>query len=134
MKKTIYSLLILVIAGFMFSSCSKDDDNSSDFSSNDFCGTWTITNIKVGDTWYDTTQYPYTKFSASASFYKDGKYFGTGYFGTGNGTYKVSGNTIKTYIDGDLYATYHIKSLTSSFADIIMAMDNDSMEIKARKS
>ena len=38
-----------------------------------------------------------------ATFNSDGTYNGRGYFGNGSGTYKISGNTIICYIEGEEY-------------------------------
>ena len=83
-----------------FTSCSKNDDNDSasgfDYPAETLYGTWKITKVG-GVAWsYATT---------TATFNKDGSYSGSGYFGTGTGTYMAKGKTISCYINGQLYCT-----------------------------
>ena len=126
--------MLAVISAICVSSCSKDDDDKFDYPLETLLGTWNAKEIYVDGKWYDVTQYPYTKFGMSITFYSNGKFYGSGYFGTGSGTYKTSGKTITTYIDDEVYATYTVNSLASTTADLTMQMGNSSLRMKAVKS
>lgn len=75
----------------------------------------------------------YDDLNFSITFHSDGTYYGRGYFGNGAGTYKAFGNTIETYIDGEVYFTYHVNSMTGTEAELTMSRKGDSVEIKVRK-
>ena len=130
MKKSV--LLMFAVIAMVLSGCSKDDDDFS-YPMDNIYGTWVGTSVKVNGDWVDITKYPYTKFGFSIEFNKDGTYYGKGYFGNGNGTYKANKNTIRTYIDGEEYARYDIKSLSGDKAELTMTMDGESMDVKVEK-
>lgn len=69
-----------------------------------------------------------------ASFKSDGTYYGSGYFGTGSGTWSIRGNTVNTYVGGELYASYEIISVTSTTSELKMSMDGDAIWIKCKRS
>jgi heat shock protein HslJ len=133
MKKVLF--LLALVLPMMFSSCSSDDDNSSMFTMEELYGKWSATAVKVNGEWIDITKYPYNlKYSMSITFYQNGTYYGSGYFGNGSGTYKVSGNTISTYIDGELYFKYIVKSLSNGIGEVTMEEGNgDKMDVRIRK-
>lgn len=125
---------MLIFAAFVcVTSCSSDDDDSFAYPMEQLYGKWKAIEVQVDDKWYDVTRYPYTRFGMDITFYTGGKYYGSGYFGTGIGTYKVSGKTIKTYVDGEIYATYTVVSLTNDTAELIMEMEGDALRIRAKK-
>lgn len=106
-------LFLVLILSTVFTACNKDDDDEKfNYPLETLYGTWNGTEIYLEDDskWIDITEYPYTKFAFSIRFKSDGTYYGEGYFGDGGGTYKAIGNTINTYIDGEQYAEYQIKS------------------------
>ncbi len=123
----------MILIGSCFSSCSKDDKDDFNYPIDELYGTWDVTNINVDGKWYDITQYPYTKFAMSITFYQNGKYYGSGYLGNGSGTYEAKGNTITTYINNEVYATYTVNSLNSSVAELTMKMGGESLQMKAKK-
>lgn len=118
---------------FVFVGCSDDDEPKFDYPMETLYGTWIGSEVKVGEDWVDITKYPYTKFGFSITFNSGGTYSGAGYFGNGSGTYKAEGKMITTYIDGEEYAYYTIKSLTGSNAELTMSMGGESMEIRVKK-
>ena len=127
MKKHLFLLLALVVTSFAFVSCSDDDDNQYNSA---IVGTWKITEVKTSQSgtyinWPFKTTY--------ASFKSDGTYYGSGYFGNGSGTWSIKGNTVNTYVDGDLYASYEIISVTSTTSELKMSMDGESIWIKCKK-
>lgn len=124
-------LLTLTISTFI-TSCSKDDDGF-EYPMEQLYGRWNAKKIKVDEKWYDVTQYPYTRFGMSITFYQNGTFYGSGYFGNGSGTYKASGKTITTYIDDEIYATYKVVTLSSTTANLIMTMGDNSIEMIAEK-
>ena len=129
MKKNL--VLMFAVIAMLFSSCSKDD--GLEFPMNDIHGTWKGTAVKVDGEWVNITKYPYTEFAFSISFFKDGTYYGRGYFGNGEGTYKVSKSTIYTYVDGEEYARYDIKSMSNNKAELTMNMGGKPLDIRAEK-
>lgn len=134
-RKTLFFSFFLVLFASMtisLSSCSSDDDKFN-YPLETLYGTWSIQRVNVSGKWYDVTTYPYTKFGASITFYENGKYYGSGYFGTGSGTYKLSGNKITTYYNGEVYMTYTVKSLTDDTANMIMDDGSSTMEFYAKK-
>lgn len=132
MKTKIFSLMLILAASVCVTSCSSDDDSFA-YPMDQLYGKWKAIEVQVDDTWYDVTRWPYTRFGMDITFYEGGKYYGSGYFGTGSGTYKVSGKTIKTYVDGEIYATYTVVSLTENTAELIMEIDGDTLRIRAKK-
>jgi len=133
MKKLFNLLLLCATVGFLFTACSKDDDES--ISKEQIVGTWEGTAIYVDGTWIDITKYPYNaEFGFSITFYNDGSYYGQGAFGTGHGTYAINGMTIKTYVSGDLYLTYKIKSMTDTTAEITIIEGADTLDVRVRKT
>ena len=128
MKKQLFLLLTLVVATVAFVSCSKDDDDNQ--YNSDIVGTWKITEVKTSQSgsyidWPFKTTY--------ASFKSDGTYYGSGYFGNGSGTWSIKGNTVNTYVGGELYASYEIISVTSTTSELKMSMDGESIWIKCKK-
>ena len=89
--------------------------------------------VKTDSGWIDITGSAFSKFQFSITFHSDGTYYGKGYFGTGGGTYKAFGKTIETYVDGELYYTYHVNSMTSNQAELTMSAKGSSMEIRVQK-
>ena len=123
-------LLFATIMMFL-PSCSDDKDDPDDIKSQ-IIGTWDATSVKLSDNrWIDITNYP--SLALSITFNKDGSYYGRGALGNGGGTYKISGKTINTYVDGELYATYYVKSLSGKNAELSLTMGSSSMEIRALK-
>ena len=127
MKKYLFLLLTLVVTSFAFVSCSDDDDNQYNSA---IVGTWKITAVKTSQSgsyigWPFETTY--------ASFKSDGTYYGSGYFGTGSGKWSIKGNTINTYVGGELYVSYEIISVTSTTSELKMSMGSDAIWIKCKK-
>lgn len=129
MKKYLFILLTLVVVSFAFVSCSSDDDDDNQYTSA-IVGTWKLTEVRMSETGSYIT-WPFK--TTYASFKSDGTYYGSGYFGTGNGTWSLKGNTIKTYVDGKLYVSYNILSVTSTDAELKMTADDASLWIKCKK-
>lgn len=128
MKKYVFLLLAIVVTSFAFISCSDDDDDNK--YNSDLVGTWKLTEVKMSQSesyisWPFRTTY--------ASFKSDGTYYGSGYFGTGSGTWSVKGNTVNTYVDGKLYISYEIISVTSTTSELKMSMDDEAIWIKCKK-
>lgn len=123
-------LLVATLMVFL-PSCSDDKDEPEDIKSQ-IIGTWDATAVKTsGHEWIDITNYP--SMALSVTFNKDGSYYGRGALGNGGGTYTVSGKTIKTYVDGELYGTYHVKSINGKNAELTLSMGSSSMDIRAVK-
>lgn len=124
-------MLLLATMMVFLPSCSKDNDEPEDIKTQ-MIGTWAATSVKFSDSdWVDITNYP--SMALSITFNKDGSYSGRGTLGNGSGTYTVSGRTIKTYVGGELYATYYVNSVSGNKAELKLTMGGSSMDIKATK-
>ena len=55
--------MLVFAAVVSFSSCSDDDESKFDYPMDTLYGTWEVTEIMAGGTWYDVTKYPYDKFA-----------------------------------------------------------------------
>ena len=127
MKKYLFFLLTLVVTSFAFVSCSDDDDNQYNSA---IVGTWKITEVKTSQSG-SYIEWPFQ--TTYASFKSDGTYYGSGYFGTGSGTWSIKGNKVNTYVGGVLYASYEIISVTSTTSELKMSMGSDAIWIKCKK-
>lgn len=132
MKKLI-GLMLLCATIFGFASCTKDSA-TPDIPKDVLLGKWVGVEAKVEGEWYDISTPPLSEYlSFAITFYSDGTYYGEGTFGTGPGTYTLNGNTIKTYVDGDLYLTYKISSWTETTAKLTISDGYESMQVKVEK-
>lgn len=130
--KRFLSILILTITSLgIFYSCTKLE--KFDYPMDTLCGTWEGTAIKIDGEWQDITSSIFQKLHFSITFHSDGTYYGKGYFGNGSGTYKAFGKTIETYVDGELYFTYHVNSMNGSTAELTMSAKGSGIEIRVRK-
>ena len=132
MKRVFSLMLLLATIMFALPSCSGDDDEPNSGIKDNIIGTWKAKEVAVDGSWIDVTKYPYTKFGMQATFYENGTYYGSGYFGSGSGTYKIKGQTIETYVDGELYFKYKVKTITSSTAEVIMSEPGSSSTLDVR--
>lgn len=135
MKKLFSMMLVMALAMCSFTSCSEDEESKFDYPMETLYGTWEATHVRFSATGnWSSLSYWDSKYQFSATFYRDGKYYGRGYFGTGSGTYEASGNTITTYVDGKEYYIYNVLSLSSNDAHVRMGLrDGDTMEVKLKK-
>lgn len=135
MKVKILSLMLILASCMCLSSCSDDDEPKFNYSLEMLHGTWEATDVFINGKWVDiTNSYLYSELQMSITFYEDGNYYGKGFFGNGRGTYKAVGNTITTYVDGEIYFTYVIKNLTNTTAELGMYdRHGESLQIKATK-
>lgn len=126
-----FLLCLLLGGGILLTGCSKDDVG---FRERDIWGTWRLTQVVRPDgSYYDLTTEEAEKIiePTFAKFEKSGWYTGYGFYGYGHGTYTVSGNTITTYVAGDVYITYDVlefhkntvklRMYSSSFRQIVVA-------------
>ena len=130
--KKIFGLMLLCATMVCFLSCQKEEENG--IPKDVLLGTWKGVEAKVDGNWIDITKYPYNSILGfSVTFYSDGSYYGSGAFGTGRGTYTLSGNTIKTYVGGELYMTYYVRSWTESTAQLTLSDSSGSLDVKVEK-
>lgn len=118
--------------GIVFSSCSKDDDmdlGNFDYPLAELFGTWKASTIHASGRWIAVSDYP--RYNMSITFNKNGSFSGEGYLGNGSGTYKVSGKTITTYVDGKVYATYYVSSYNAGVADFTITIGKESIRMYA---
>ena len=119
MKKTLFLLITILMISFI--GCSDDDDSEY---RDAIIGTWELTQIEFGGGWTSIPRRTY------ATFNSDGTYNGRGYFGNGSGTYKISGNTIICYIEGEEYVRYDIIELNSNSCTLNMKIGSEEFKIK----
>ena len=133
MKTKRLLMLMFASAALLFASCEKDESESP--YKEKMVGTWDGIAVKTSSGWIDITSSYYSDYQFSITFHNDGTYYGTGYFGTGSGTYTINGNTIVTYVNGNEYYRYDIYDVTDNVAHIKMysTRSSSSLEIKARK-
>ena len=136
MKKLLSLIAVLTLTLATFTACSKDDDDNAEVGIREnIIGTWEGTAALVDGVWIDLTQYPYSsRLGFSATFYSDGTYYGRGAFGTGRGTYKISGSTIETYVDEELYLKYRVKEMTNTTAELTIIEGTSTLDVKVRKT
>lgn len=132
--KKVFSLMLLLATMLTFAACSSDDEPENSINKDQLIGLWDATAVQFNNDgkWIDITNRP--DLALSISFYEDGSYYGEGALGDGEGTYTLSGNTIKTYVDGELYGTYTVNSLVGEKAELTLTMGSETMGIKANKS
>lgn len=104
--------LMLLCATMVLSLYSCSDDETFDYPMEILYGKWEGTGIYYEGEWIDLSNWMYQELSFSIRFNEDGTYYGEGFFGTGHGTYKAVGKNITTYVDGEKYLTYYVKSLS----------------------
>lgn len=136
MKRYLQLFFVALFATMTFSltSCSDDDDDDlkggeeEEVTTNDIVGTWELSEVSLdaGETYIP---WPYE--TTTATFNEDGTYTGYGYFGNGTGTWKQDGNTINTYVDGELYMSYEVVELEKTTCTLKMAI-TESMIIYAK--
>ena len=128
--KKILALMLLCVVGFV--SCENDGGGGENFSATQIVGTWETTQGFVGGEWLDIPSY--SDMYATMTFNADGSYYGDSeLFGSGWGTYTLSGNKLNTYFDGRLFYTYTIKSLTNTSAEVTMAYKGADIGLRMRK-
>lgn len=74
-------------------------------------GTWKIINAKYSE---DANLTAWEHEDTYATFKENGLYKGEGYWGNGEGTYSISGNTITAYISNEPYVKYEVLTITES--------------------
>lgn len=130
-------MLVVLVSGLVVTGCSEDEEDKFDYPMEALYGTWVGTGIYMESDgiWIDpTSSWLYDDLEFSITFYENGKYYGKGFFGTGSGTYKVKGNTITTYVDGEMYLYYKVTSLTNNKAELTMYDGSgDSMKLRVTK-
>lgn len=124
-------LFVLAVATATILGCGKDGEigPESPYKSS-IVGTWELTHFNgisvasMPDVFTKTT---------TITFGNDGSYLGRGIFGDGSGTYVLTGSTVKTYIDGELYHTYEIISLSGNVVEAKMTDSSSTATIKAKR-
>lgn len=136
MNKLRFMLFAVILSAMTVVSCSKDDSVGIDDMiggvkiGEAIVGTWVLTDVKMKETdSYISWVYKPTY----ASFNSDGTYYGSGYFGTGEGKWSMKGKIINTYIDGQLYVSYEVISVTATNAELKMTIDGSTIWIRCRK-
>ena len=121
MQKIINAITGFLVACLALVSCVNTDTWDFDYPQSTLCGgTWSGQAAKIDGKWLDITGSAYKDLQFTISFSTDGTYYGTGYFGNGSGMYEAHGNTIKTYVGGELFYTYIVHSMSGDTAEITM--------------
>ena len=122
MEKYLFNLLAIILVAILIivvPSCSKDDDGDDfNYPKENLYGTWKISEVKMSES---GTYISWPMKTTTATFNSDGTYSGSGYFGNGSGTYVAKGNTITTYVNGNVYIVYTVLSLNGSTTELKMA-------------
>lgn len=119
-------MLLLATFTLILPSCKDDKDEPDSDIKKEMIGTWDATAIKTsGGDWVNISNRP--SLALSITFKADNT------FSNGSGTYTVSGKTIKTYVEGELYATYYVKEVSGDYSELTITMGDSSMDIKATK-
>lgn len=126
------SLMFCLAAMFALTACGNDDEPENGVSKDRIIGLWDATAVQVDGRWVDITNRP--DLALSISFYENSHYISEGALGDGEGTYAIKGNTIETYIDGQLIGVYTIKELRDDYAELSLSMGGEGINIKAKKS
>jgi heat shock protein HslJ len=130
--RNFFLAMLMIISSITFTSCSNnDDDEQLSPYATAIIGTWKITHYGSQSYWLT-----WKKTTTKATFYSDGTYSGSGYFGYGTGTYTLKGSHITCYIDGLVYTQYDIISVDGGIAILDMYAGNDSdtkLTIKCKK-
>lgn len=125
--------MLLLATFFAFTACSSDDEENT-ITKEQLIGIWDATEVQFNNDgkWIDITNHP--DLALSIYLYEDNTYYGRGALGDGDGTYILSGNIIKTYVDGKLYGEYILKSLNGNKAELTLTIEGEKMDIRATKS
>lgn len=131
-------MLAMMAMVFTFSACGSDDEESGsnfNYPMEYLYGRWDLTELSIDGKTIDLSNSYWYKFKASATFNSDGTYSGSGYFGNGSGTYKATGNTVITYINGKEYLRYILDSVTPTKMSGYMTQEGstEKIGIKAEK-
>lgn len=115
MKKQSISFLFAVVAFVSFSvftSCSSDDDNSSDGLKYNVVGTWDLKEFKIQDMWINVADRGYY-----VTFGEDGEYHGYYLDVETSGTYVYDGHDEIVVTSGDTRNFIKIHSLKGNKAE-----------------
>lgn len=128
MKRILFALFAVLISSMTLLSCSNndDDDNLTD----PIVGTWKLVEVKESPS---ESYLPWPFETTYATFKSNGTYYGVGFFGTGEGSWTKKGSNVETYVDGQLYTTYNILSVSASDAELKMTYGNKNLWIKCKK-
>lgn len=126
-------LVLLFIAVATLARCSKSDNDKNEPESpykNTIVASWLLIHYDGDPVSSDLKQLTVIN---RITFRADGSYSEDGQFGYSSGIYTLSGNTVKTYVDGKLYATYEITSLKDDIVEAKMTNSLRSVTIKFKK-
>jgi hypothetical protein len=125
MKYKVFLLAACIATFFGFSSCGDNESKWKDFAK----GTWKLTELKLDGRWENVEN----KVDASITFLDDNTYRGKGAFGNGEGTYKLEGDTLFTYVAGKEYMHYVIKYADDESANLELWFKGEKLDIHAKR-
>lgn len=126
MRKILF-MMAMILPFFVFTSCSKDDEPTFDYDLNMIYGTWGLDEVDTGNGYQN-----WILEETSATFKKDGSYYGRGYFGEGSGTYTAEGKTITCFVGGKEYIKYDVLDLNGNKCELRMYMTGSEEDIKIK--
>ena len=126
MRKILF-MMAMVLPFFLFPSCTKDDETTFDYNLNMIYGTWVLDEVDTGNGYQN-----WILEETSATFKKDGSYYGKGYFGDGSGTYTAEGKTITCFVGGKEYIKYDVLYLNGNKCELRMYMTGSDEDIKIK--
>lgn len=125
--RKILCLMAIVLPFYFLISCSKDDETTFAYDIDNIYGTWVLDEVNTGNGYQD-----WLLEKTSATFNKDGSYYGRGYFGNGSGTYTAEDKTITCYVSGKEYIRYDILELDDTECELRMYMTGSDEDIKIK--
>lgn len=126
-------LLFFAAASMTLAAYSQNNENSGfDYDPKIIAGTWTVANIVSGTG--EDQPWPHEK--TSVTFFENGNISGTGYFGSGFGTYKLSGKSIVCYVDGYEYVRANVVRFSDNNKTCVLdlMLGGTILRIKCKKS
>jgi uncharacterized protein YxeA len=139
MKKKMKKILSVLVIVLIAVACEKEEGSNFDYDINQVYGKWRVTHVKseIGEDYLDVTTSVVEQYFEPTyiTFNKNGSYSGSGFFGSGSGTFKAEGKSITTYIDGEIYLVYTVISFSNSNFEVIMSSPEEAttMYIKGKK-
>ena len=129
MSKILRYIVFMLLPIFAL-SCAKPGNNGSKevftLNRSDIIGCWKVVQAKYDES---ATMTEWTYEDTYAIFLENGQYHGEGHFGTGDGTYSISGNTITAKIDNEPYIVYDVTDVKGEKAEMIATIQSNKMKI-----
>jgi hypothetical protein len=104
------------------------------FNPNDIFGKWKSSRLKIDDTWYDLSKAEFSQYGITVTFNHNFSFQDwSERFGSHEGTFKVFGRYINTFLADGEFITYQINSLSPYFADMTLLALDETMRFEFEK-